>query len=185
MLIYPYFANYYFDSDPLFIGLFLGTSIHETSQVAAAGLIYDQQFNSPETMNIATVTKLIRNTFLVIMIPLFAYLYNRENAVKKDYSIVSIFPYFVLGFVGMIILRNVGDQVFLNSYNETWVNIVHFIKTSSKVFLTMAMAAIGLSTNLRDLKNMGYKPFVVGFIGMATVGIVSILSIEFYINFLG
>jgi uncharacterized membrane protein YadS len=63
-------------------------------------------------------------------------------------------------------------------------NIVHFIKASSKVFLTMAMAAIGLSTNLRDLKNMGYKPFVVGFIGMATVGIVSILSIEFYINFL-
>ena len=185
MLIYPYFANYYFDSDPLFIGLFLGTSIHETSQVAAAGLIYDQQFNSPETMNIATVTKLIRNTFLVIMIPLFAYLYNRENAVKKDYSIVSIFPYFVLGFVGMIILRNVGDQIFLSSYNETWVNIVHFIKASSKVFLTMAMAAIGLSTNLRDLKNMGYKPFVVGFIGMATVGIVSILSIEFYINFLG
>jgi len=164
--------------------LFLGTSIHETSQVAAAGLIYDQQFNSPETMNIATVTKLIRNTFLVIMIPLFAYLYNRQNTIKKDYSIVSIFPYFVLGFVGMIIFRNVGDQVFLNSYNETWVNIVYFIKASSKVFLTMAMAAIGLSTNLRDLTNMGYKPFVVGFIGMATVGIVSILSIELYINFL-
>ena len=48
----------------------------------------------------------------------------------------------------------------------------------------MAMAAIGLSTNLRDLKNMGYKPFLVGFIGMTTVGIISILSIEFYINFL-
>ena len=84
----------------------------------------------------------------------------------------------------MIILRNAGDQVFLNSYNEIWVSIVHFIKASSKVFLTMAMAAIGLSTNLRDLKNMGYKPFVVGFIGMATVGVVSILSIEIYINFL-
>jgi uncharacterized membrane protein YadS len=39
MLIYPYFANFYFDSDSLNIGLFLGTSIHETSQVAAAGLI--------------------------------------------------------------------------------------------------------------------------------------------------
>jgi uncharacterized membrane protein YadS len=46
------------------------------------------------------------------------------------------------------------------------------------------MAAIGLSTNLRDLKSMGYKPFLVGFIGMATVGLVSILSIELYINFL-
>ena len=38
MLIYPYFANYYFDAEPMFVGLFLGTSIHETSQVAAAGL---------------------------------------------------------------------------------------------------------------------------------------------------
>jgi uncharacterized integral membrane protein (TIGR00698 family) len=184
MLIYPYFANFYFDADPTFVGLFMGTSIHETSQVAAAGLIYDQQFNSPETLNIATVTKLIRNTFLVIMIPLFAYLYNRGQTKEKNYSIISIFPYFVLGFVGMIILRNAGDQVFLNSYNETWVSIVHYIKASSKVFLTMAMAAIGLSTNLRDLKNMGYKPFVVGFVGMATVGVVSILSIEIYINFL-
>ena len=76
MLIYPYFANLYFSGEPLLIGLFLGTSIHETSQVAAAGLIYEQQFNSPETLNIATVTKLIRNTFLIIMIPLFAFLYK-------------------------------------------------------------------------------------------------------------
>ncbi|MDA8844438.1 putative sulfate exporter family transporter [Candidatus Pelagibacter bacterium] len=183
MLIYPYFANYYFDAEPMFVGLFLGTSIHETSQVAAAGLIYDQQFNSPETLNIATVTKLIRNTFLVVMIPLFAFLYNRNNVVKKNYSILAIFPYFVIGFVAMIILRNIGDQFFLNSYNNLWLETVDIIKSSSKVFLTMAMAAIGLSTNLRDLKSMGYKPFLVGFIGMATVGLVSILSIEFYINF--
>jgi uncharacterized integral membrane protein (TIGR00698 family) len=185
MLIYPYFANYYFDADPLFVGLFLGTSIHETSQVAAAGLIYDQQFNSPETMNIATVTKLIRNTFLVIMIPLFAFLYNRNNVIKKNYSIIAIFPYFVLGFVAMIIIRNIGDQFFLNISSEIWIETVKNIKTSSKIFLTMAMAAIGLSTNLKDLKNMGYKPFVVGFVGMAIVGMVSILTIEYYINFLG
>jgi uncharacterized membrane protein YadS len=48
----------------------------------------------------------------------------------------------------------------------------------------MAMAAIGLTTNLKDLKSMGYKPFVVGFIGMATVGIVCILTLEFYIYYL-
>ena len=39
MLIYPYFAAWYFDNNALEAGLFLGTSIHETSQVAAAGLI--------------------------------------------------------------------------------------------------------------------------------------------------
>ena len=181
MLIYPYFANFYFESEPLLIGLFLGTSIHETSQVAAAGLIYDQQFNSPETLNIATVTKLIRNTFLVIMIPLFAFLYNRGKTSEKKYSIIDIFPYFVLGFVAMIIIRNLGDVMYSNNYK--WLVTIEGIKLSSKIFLTMAMAAIGLSTNLKEIKNMGYKPFVVGFIGMTTVGLVSITTIELYINF--
>jgi uncharacterized membrane protein YadS len=161
--------------------LFLGTSIHETAQVAAAGLIYDQQFNSPETLNVATVTKLIRNTFLIIMIPLFAYLYNRGQSKEKKYSIIDIFPYFVLGFVTMIIVRNVGDQLFITNNSELWLSTVDNIKSLSKIFLTMAMAAIGMSTNLRDIKNMGYKPFVVGFVGMATVGIVCLGTIELYL----
>jgi len=182
MLLYPYFANIYFEGNPLFAGLFLGTSIHETSQVAAAGLIYEQQFNSPETLNIATVTKLIRNTFLIIMIPLFAFLYNRGQRKEKNYSILNIFPYFVLGFVGMIILRNIGDQVFEVYNNDYWKEVINFIKISSKIFLTMAMAAIGLSTNLKDISVMGYKPFIVGFIAMLTVGIVCILTIEIYLK---
>ena len=182
MLLYPYFANYYFDNDPLFVGLFLGTSIHETSQVAAAGLIYDQQFNSPETLNIATITKLIRNTFLIIMIPLFAFLYNRGRSSSKSYSILKIFPYFVLGFVGMIILRNTGDQLFATD-NSKWLEIIEIIKFSSKIFLTMAMAAIGLSTDLKDVKKMGFKPFFVGFIAMLTVGVISIFTIEIYLKF--
>ena len=181
MLLYPYFANIYFNGEPLLIGLFLGTSIHETSQVAAAGLIYEQQFNSPETLNIATVTKLIRNTFLIIMIPLFALLYNRGQTKEKNYSILKIFPYFVVGFVGMIILRNLGDEIY--GSNSNWLEIINNIKLFSKIFLTMAMAAIGLSTNLKDIKNMGYKPFVVGFIAMLTVGIVCIITIESYLRF--
>jgi len=181
MLIYPYFANFYFSGEPLLVGLFLGTSIHETSQVAAAGLIYEQQFNSPETLNIATVTKLIRNTFLIIMIPLFAFLYNRGQIKEKNYSLLSIFPYFVLGFVGMIVLRNIGDEMF--TLDSNWINSIGIIKFSSKIFLTMAMAAIGLSTNLKDIKSMGYKPFVVGFIAMLTVGVVCIITIDTYLKF--
>ena len=183
MLLYPYFSNFYFEGNSLFAGLFLGTAIHETSQVAAAGLIYDQQFDSPETLNIATVTKLIRNTFLVIMIPLFAFLYNRGQRKEKKYSILNIFPYFVLGFVGMIILRNIGDEVFKVNSNDNWIEVINFIQILSKIFLTMAMAAIGLSTNLKDISIMGYKPFIVGFIAMLTVGIVSILTLEIYLKF--
>ncbi len=180
MLVYPYFAEWYFGENELKAGLFLGTSIHETSQVAAAGLIYDQQFNSPETLNVATVTKLIRNTFLVIMIPLFAFLYNRGTVKNEKYSIFNIFPYFVLGFIGMIIIRNLGDQFFLvNSVNyDNWINFISLLKILATVFLTMAMAAVGISINLSELKSMGYKPFVVGLIAAVTVGFISLIYIE-------
>jgi uncharacterized integral membrane protein (TIGR00698 family) len=184
MLVYPYFAEWYFYEKPIMAGLFLGTAIHETSQVAAAGLIYDQQFNSPETLNVATVTKLIRNTFLVIMVPLFGFLYNRGKVKDKNYSIFSIFPYFVLGFIGMIIVRNIGDQIFTieNGNYEFWKTIINYIKSLATVFLTMAMAAVGISINLNELKSMGYRPFVVGLIAAVTVGIVSIISLETFLK---
>ena len=180
MLVYPYFAEWYFNESNIKAGLFLGTSIHETSQVAAAGLIYDQQFNSPETLNVATVTKLIRNTFLVIMIPLFAFLYNRGEVKNEKYSILNIFPYFVLGFIGMIIVRNLGDQIFSNQNinHYLWINLIEYLKILTTTFLTMAMAAVGISINLNELKLMGYKPFVVGFIAAVTVGFISLFYIE-------
>ena len=181
MLIYPYLANIYFDGNSLYAGLFLGTAIHETSQVAAAGLIYDQQFNSPETLNIATVTKLIRNTFLVIMIPLFGYLYNRGSTENAKISIMNIFPYFVLGFIGMIFLRNIGDQMFLNNKeysSENWITFISYTKSIANICLTMAMAAVGMSTNLSELRSMGYKPFVVGLVAALTVGLVSIATMQ-------
>ena len=184
MLVYPYFAEWYFDGAALNAGLFLGTSIHETSQVAAAGLIYDQQFNSPETLDGATVTKLIRILFLVILIPLFAFLYNRGELKSQNYSILNIFPYFVLGFIGMIIVRNLGDQLFplSSDQHEMWINLISYLKTLATVFLTMAMAAVGISINLGELKSMGYKPFVVGLIAAVTVGIISLIYIETLIN---
>jgi uncharacterized membrane protein YadS len=83
----------------------------------------------------------------------------------------------------MIILRNIGDNLFTDIPNENWINTVESIKSFSKIFLTMAMAAIGLSTNLKDIKSMGYKPFVVGFIGMATVGVVCLVTIETFVRF--
>ena len=38
-------------------------------------------------------------------------------------------------------------------------------------------------TNLKDIKRMGYKPFIVGFIAMLTVGIISISTIEIYLKY--
>ena len=186
MLLYPYFAEWYFENDALEAGLFLGTSIHETSQVAAAALIYDQQFNNPETLDVATVTKLIRNTFLVVLIPLFAFLYNRGEVKDQKYSVLKIFPYFVVGFIGMIIIRNLGDQFFTIENNNfyIWSKFIEYLKILATVFLTMAMAAVGISINLSELKSMGHKPFVVGLIAAVTVGIISIIYIETIKNFM-
>ena len=118
------------------------------------------------------------------MIPLFAYLYNRNETKTKKYSLLNIFPYFVLGFIGMIIFRNIGDQVFLTESSQIiWQNSVSNIKDSAKIFLSMAMAAVGLSTNLKDIRSMGYKPFVVGFIAMITVGLVSIVAMKAFVKF--
>ena len=131
------------------------------------------------------MTKLIRNTFLVILIPLFAFLYNRGEFKEQKYSILNIFPYFVLGFIGMIIVRNLGDQFFLIEGNNSyvWSQFIEYLKILATVFLTMSMAAVGISINLSELKSMGYKPFVVGLIAAVTVGIISLIYIETLINF--
>ncbi len=49
----------------------------------------------------------------------------------------------------MIIVRNIGDQFFTpnnNSY-DLWINLIGYLKTLATVFLTMAMAAVGISIN--------------------------------------
>ena len=88
------------------------------------------------------------------------------------------------GFIGMIIFRNIGDQLFITDNTQVfWQNSISMIKSSAKIFLSMAMAAVGLSTNLKDLKSMGYKPFIVGFIAMITVGLVSIITMQLFNNY--
>ena len=85
----------------------------------------------------------------------------------------------------MILVRNIGDQLFtIESDNyEIWKSFINYIKILATVFLTMSMAAVGISINLSELKSMGYKPFVVGFIAAITVGIVSIISMETFLKY--
>ena len=61
-------------------------------------------------------------------------------------------------------------------------NLISYIKILATVFLTMAMAAVGLSINLSQLKSMGYKPFIVGLIAAVTVGLVSIVSLKTFLK---
>ena len=72
MFFYPIISNIIFLNDALSVGLFLGSSIHETAQVAGSAMIYSTQYQNHDVVDIATVTKLLRNTLMVIVIPFLA-----------------------------------------------------------------------------------------------------------------
>ena len=186
MFLYPYVAELLFQSNQSAIGLFLGTAIHETAQVAASGLIYEQQFSNAKVLEIATITKLVRNTFLLILIPLFAYVYAKSQK-GGDYSFKSIFPLFVVGFVLMVFLRTIGDEAVAREIlpfpEDKWRDIISFIKLCSGISLSIAMAGLGLATNIKELKSMGYKPFIVGLIAASVVGLVSFITIKLFLEF--
>src|SRR5258706_12596549 len=69
MLLYPWLAHGSFAADPIAAGVFLGTSIHDTSQVMGAALLYSQTFAAPTALAAATVAKLLRNLTLVVRLP--------------------------------------------------------------------------------------------------------------------
>ena len=77
LIFYPFLSHGLFAGDAHLAGLFLGTAIHDTAQVAGAGLVYLVQYGTPDALDSATVTKLIRNMFMLVVIPVMAYLHQR------------------------------------------------------------------------------------------------------------
>ena len=69
MLAYPFAAHWLFDGDAFRSGMFLGTAVHETAQVAGAGLVYQKYFHISQALDVATVTKLVRNLSMLIVMP--------------------------------------------------------------------------------------------------------------------
>ena len=176
VFFYPYVANYYFHFSPDLAGIFLGTAIHDTAQVSAASVIYSDMYNSEETLNSAITTKLLRNSFLILLIPLIAYLYKKEKKVDVKNSIKEFFPIFVLGFILLSLLRTIGDHLFLdNDIIDYWKYSLVFFKEISIYCILFSMVAIGLQTNLKSMFRLGFKPLIIGFIASATVGAVSVI----------
>ena len=196
MFLYPFLGDLIFGGDLVKIGLFMGTSIHETAQVAGAGLIYDQSFDvtaSPSGADIAVVAKLVRNVLMVVAIPAITYLYARRRDVTgggatRATSLRRLFPVFILGFLVMAALRSIGDASVDSGGNafglfgaEAWGDLTRWIKTWAEYTLATAMAGVGLGTSINQLKGLGFKPFVVGIaaalaVGLASLGLVTIFG---------
>ena len=173
MFLYPLLAFIVFNDNSLAVGLFLGTSIHETAQVAGSGMIYAEQYGNPSVLDIATVIKLVRNTMMVMVIPLLAYVARKNSKQNNKINIGSIFPYFIIGFLVFGMIRTIGDQFEYQIGSELWNNFIHYIKYSAELLLIIAMSAVGYNTKLDKFKNLGLKPFYLGFIAALSVGIVS------------
>jgi uncharacterized integral membrane protein (TIGR00698 family) len=177
MLVYPFAAHWMFSADTFKAGLFMGTSVHETAQVAGAGLVYQQYYGSPQALDVATVTKLVRNLGMLVIIPLMSILYHRSSTEGTEApKWWTMIPLFVVGFACMSLIRTVGDMgdmAFGFLPPEQWKEIVSVVKEIAEICLAIAMAAVGLGTSIRGLASIGLKPLAMGLVAALLVGGVS------------
>lgn len=194
LLVYPYITHLVLGLSNIQSGIFMGTSIHDTAQATGAGMMYDQMWIggdktiNPTSMDVAVVTKLVRNTFMAVVIPILTYIYVRKNEVTqtKKINFIKLFPVFVLGFIVFALIRSLGDYIIVQRnllWNaNSWNTLSKFIKIWSGHFLAVAMVGVGLGTELRKFKQMGIRPFLVGLFAALTVGVVSFIMIKLFIN---
>ena len=185
MFVYPVLAHYVFATQPELAGLFLGTAIHETAQVAGAGMMYEAQYDAPVALDIATVTKLVRNLCMIAVIPLVGILYGAERA-KGDtarINYLSMIPWFIVGFALMSAIRTVGDigdRPFGLLNADQWKEIVQFIRDAAERCLLVAMAAVGLTSMFAGIRKIGMRPFALGLFAAVLIGGVSFTLISLF-----
>ena len=188
-LVYPYLANAVFGGEALSAGLFLGTSVHDTSQVVGAAKAYADVFSAPQALDAATVTKLVRNVFMAIVLPLMAFRYSRPAQEPGESGgkmrLLRLLPLFIVGFLVLAVVRSTGDaginaggKAFGLWDQAAWQNIHGLVKGWAETLMVIALAAVGLSTDLRAFKGLGLKPLLAGLSAALATGIVSYIAIS-------
>jgi uncharacterized integral membrane protein (TIGR00698 family) len=196
MLLYPWVAGHFFSASPVHAGVFLGTAIHDTSQVIGAALIYSQQAAAPAALAAASVAKLLRNLSIAVLIPVAAWLTQRheaaaERAAEPEERVPappagqsSLVPFFVLAFIGFIALRTAGDALF-PATTGLWPALVNTGYTASDLFLTCGMTAVGLSVSFTDMWRIGWRPLAAGLMVATLVGLCSLTLTSVLLHFHG
>lgn len=198
MLLYPWLAGHFFGHSPVHAGVFLGTAIHDTSQVIGSALIYSQQANAPDALSAASVAKLLRNLSIIVLIPAAAWLMRKEEAREaQEHSAdprlegaplrapqSSAVPFFVFAFILFVVIRTVGDGVF-HPDAPLWHAAVNAGQTASELFLVCGMTAVGLSVSFSDMWRIGWRPLAAGFLVATLVGICSLTLTSGMYRFFG
>ena len=183
LLSYPYISYELFNNYANQVGIFLGTSIHDTGQVIASSFIYNSHYENSDVITISTVTKLLRNSFLIILIPALAWRYSDSGKFNYYYNIKNSFPLFVIGFLFFSVMRSLGDYVFFSMQSmEAWNSVLQINNFLSFILLNIALVALGLSVNLKSLKIIGLKPLFIGLTLSIIILIVNVYSIKIFLN---
>lgn len=155
-------------------GLFAGTAVNDTSSVTAAAAAWDGMHPGSNALDTATIVKLTR-TLAIIPITLVLAFWRTAQKKKEgkegdnNFSLKKIFPFFILFFVLASVITTVSVLAGVD------VSVFKPLKELSKFFIIMAMAAIGLNTNLIKLIKTGGKPIFMGACCWVGIAVVSIL----------
>lgn len=154
VILFPWIGQMLGLSDTSY-GLWVGTAVNDTSSVVAAGYGFSEIAGS-----FAVIVKLTRTLFIVPIVLVFSYIHTRNKLKTMKVSqsnnkvnILKIFPWFILMFLVMVTVKSTGVLP---------ENIVTGISFLSKLFMVMALSAIGLKTSISEVKGVGWKPMGLG-----------------------
>lgn len=172
ILLFPIMGRAMGLSDTAY-GLWAGTAVNDTSSVVAAGYAFSESAGDFATMVKLTRTLAIIPTVLIFSV-IQARLRRREmaqvgGAPGSRVKILSLFPWFIVGFVCLAVLSSAGVIP---------AGVSAAAKEVSKFLMVAALGAIGLGTSFQDMRKSGFAPMVHGFIISALVVIVA-LAVEY------
>ena len=155
-------------------GIFAGTAVNDTSSVTAAASTWDNMWGlGSATLDTAVTVKLTRTLAIIPITLVLAFIRTRKEKANgtegKKVSLKQIFPMFILYFIAASIITTIAVSLGVSSA------VFSPIKELSKFFIVLAMAAIGLNTDIVKLIKTGGKPIVMGFacwVGITAVSLV-------------
>lgn len=155
-------------------GIFAGTAVNDTSSVTAAASTWDSMWGlGSATLDTAVTVKLTR-TLAIIPITLVLAFWRTRRAKQSggegaSVSIRAIFPMFILYFICASLITTVASAVGIDA------SVFAPVKELSRFFIVLAMAAIGLNTDIVKLIRSGGNPLILGFACWCGITAVSLL----------
>ncbi|MGN1201668.1 MAG: YeiH family protein [Eubacterium sp.] len=179
-LIFPTLGNVIGLSNDGF-ALFAGTAINDTSSVTAAASAWDSMKGTHGIVLAQATTVKLTRTLAIIPITLVlalirTYRVKREGGKATEVSLKKIFPWFIIYFVIASLITTLvavfPQSNFSAFYNDYFVKGAKWL---AKFFISMAMCAIGLNTDIINLVKKGGKPIAMGFCCWICISAVSLI----------